>query len=233
MHQVKQVRVLRKALVAALGSGWLLWLVRGQIAVNSLSLIYGGLLGIGVGYCYWSQLRHKIERADRRFDRNKIFVTYMGVGEIALTALAHNQYLGIPIALIVLMALWIDYFSANWFVIALGSFGLSAAVTTAVGILREEQSIGPLYYQYDTRWWHGAEGMLYQKGNVVRALDPCGVVRVRGELWRAESAAGESIAVGEKIEVLSLQEGLTLSVDRVGPLQRCSSHTSSSKKDPG
>jgi membrane-bound serine protease (ClpP class) len=58
--------------------------------------------------------------------------------------------------------------------------------------------------------------MLYQVGDVVRPLAPRGMVRVKGELWSAVSAAGETIDEEERLEVLSIS-GLVPTVDRVPP----------------
>ena len=77
-----------------------------------------------------------------------------------------------------------------------------------------EHHNGPVYFQYDSRAWSGAEGMLYQRGKVVQPLVPNGKVMMNGELWNAISFSGESIDVGTMVEVIS-SEGLTLKVDRV------------------
>lgn len=58
----------------------------------------------------------------------------------------------------------------------------------------------------------GAEGMVGLEGRVVEALAPVGVVRVKGEYWKAKST-GEVIAVGEEVEILKA-DGLTLEVRR-------------------
>ncbi len=63
----------------------------------------------------------------------------------------------------------------------------------------------------------GKEEMIGLRGRVVRELDPEGMIKVRGELWRAVSKTGERIAVGETVEVVGMN-GLTLIVVRVeGP----------------
>jgi len=56
----------------------------------------------------------------------------------------------------------------------------------------------------------GSEGMIGLTGEVVEPLIPVGMVRVRGENWKAKSV-GENIAVSEEVEILSLN-GLTLMV---------------------
>ena len=58
----------------------------------------------------------------------------------------------------------------------------------------------------------GAEELIDLEGEVVKPLTPKGMVRVKGEYWKAKSV-GEDVEVGEKVEVLAL-EGLTLMVRR-------------------
>ena len=55
----------------------------------------------------------------------------------------------------------------------------------------------------------GTEGLVGQRGRVESEVSPEGWVIVQGERWRAR--AGEPIAAGEAVEVLSL-EGLLLRV---------------------
>ncbi len=56
----------------------------------------------------------------------------------------------------------------------------------------------------------GLPDMVGSKGKVVNRLDPQGMVRIKGELWKAKSA-GERIDAGEEITVVG-QEGLKLIV---------------------
>ena len=56
----------------------------------------------------------------------------------------------------------------------------------------------------------GLPDMVGSKGKVVSRLDPVGLVRIKGELWEAESAGGR-IDTGEKVIVVG-QEGLKLVV---------------------
>ena len=58
----------------------------------------------------------------------------------------------------------------------------------------------------------GAEGLMGLEGEVVEPLNPVGVIRTKGEYWKAKSAGG-NIAVGEEVEILGLH-GLTLTVKR-------------------
>ena len=56
----------------------------------------------------------------------------------------------------------------------------------------------------------GAEAMPGMEGEVIEPLTPVGVIRTRGEYWKAKSV-GENIAVGEEVEILAL-DGLKLMV---------------------
>ena len=58
----------------------------------------------------------------------------------------------------------------------------------------------------------GLLNMVSSKGEVVRSLVPEGLVRIKGELWRAESASGR-LDTGEKVIVVG-QDGLKLTVRR-------------------
>ena len=56
----------------------------------------------------------------------------------------------------------------------------------------------------------GSEGMIGLECEVIEPLMPVGVIRTKGEYWKAK-AVGENIAVGEEVEILELA-GLTLMV---------------------
>ena len=56
----------------------------------------------------------------------------------------------------------------------------------------------------------GSEGMIGLEGEVIESLNPVGVIRTKGEYWKAKSV-GENIAVGEEVEILGMK-GLTLMV---------------------
>jgi membrane-bound serine protease (ClpP class) len=58
----------------------------------------------------------------------------------------------------------------------------------------------------------GADGMVGLTGEVTQPLRPKGVVKIKGEYWRAKSVEGE-IGIGEDVEVLGIK-GLDLEVRR-------------------
>ena len=62
---------------------------------------------------------------------------------------------------------------------------------------------------------YGPTAMLGNEGKVVSPLVPEGMVRIKGELWRAESASGR-LDSGEKVIVVG-QDGLKLTVRRRSP----------------
>ena len=57
------------------------------------------------------------------------------------------------------------------------------------------------------------ERMVGHIGTAAQELAPSGYVRVRGELWRAQTANNESVDRGERVEVTDL-DGTTLIVRR-------------------
>jgi len=64
----------------------------------------------------------------------------------------------------------------------------------------------------------GLSDMLGMRGEVVSSLDPEGMVKIKGELWRAKSA-GRKIDAGEEVTVVG-QNGLKLVVEREGRRKR-------------
>jgi membrane-bound serine protease (ClpP class) len=60
----------------------------------------------------------------------------------------------------------------------------------------------------------GLSDMLGTRGEVVKRLDPEGMVRIKSELWKAKSV-GRKIEIGEEVTVVG-QRGLKLIVERGG-----------------
>ncbi len=212
--RVRQVRVIRNVAVAGAIFGGLLWLVRDYIAMYLDALLVGAACGTAYGAFGVWRLFQRVARRDRRFARNRIFVQFLSVMEIVLLAAASSHYVLIALGIVLLVFALVGILSAHWWTVLVGSLGVAWACTTLAAIIRWERRHGALYYQYDSRAWSGAEGMLYQTGKVVEPLTPSGRVLIDGELWNAVSLSGEHIEAGAIVEVLSL-EGLTLHVDRV------------------
>jgi membrane-bound serine protease (ClpP class) len=57
----------------------------------------------------------------------------------------------------------------------------------------------------------GDAGLLGEVGTTLEALTPEGMIRIRGELWRARAQQG-MIAVGMPVVVVEVEEGLILTV---------------------
>ena len=89
------------------------------------------------------------------------------------------------------------------------AIAIGGAVSLAVGVIvylvvrahSREPSVGP-------------EALVGQVGEAVDELNPEGMVRVEGELWRARSRSGR-IGRGERVRVVGV-DGLTLIVEREG-----------------
>ncbi len=58
----------------------------------------------------------------------------------------------------------------------------------------------------------GAEGMIGLTGEVTQSLTPKGVIKIKGEYWKARSVEGE-IDIDEEVEILEVK-GLNLEVKR-------------------
>lgn len=214
MANVKQIRVLRNILLVLVLCLFVLWLLRARLWSYHNALIWGIGVGLLSGALRWWQLYHRIARRDRRYERNKIFVNYLNVFEAFVAAIVYNAYMSIPLALTCLMVILLTTLSAHWWTVLASSYGLACTCFLTICIVRYERRYGPLYYQYQSEAWSGAEGLLYQEGVVVQPLMPAGKVEVGGVLWNAVSRSGECLPVGERIEVLAV-ERLTLDVDRL------------------
>lgn len=214
MAGVKQVRVVRNLLILGGLCTVVLWLVRGRLWEHRGALALGLGAGLVYGVIRWWCLRRRIARRDRRYERNKIFVDYLSSLEVAIAAVSHNVYVAIPLGLLVVLGVLSGFWSAHWGTVLLASWGLIAAVVLTGCVFWYERRHGPLYYQYKSDTWAGAEGLLYQIGTVVEALQPAGKVRIGGVLWNAVALSGEYHAVGETVEVITV-ERLTLYVDRL------------------
>src|SRR5919109_1467661 len=121
MALVKQVRVLRNVLCFGLLCGLVLWLVRDRFWEHRYALSVGVMTGAVGGWLWWRHLSCLIARRDRRYERNKIFVHYLCVVEVAIAAVVYNHYLALPLG-VVLFAVVVGtrVFSQTW-IIWLGS----------------------------------------------------------------------------------------------------------------
>lgn len=216
MAAVKQVRVVRNVIVWSTLCALVLWLVRSRLGEHREALLLGVAAGALYAVAHWRRLSGRIVRRDRRFERNKIFVHYLNAVEVLLSAVAYSHVLAIPIGVALGIVVLLSIISGGWWAVLIGSFGVASGTLLTSYVLRYERLHGPVYYQYDSRYWSGAEGMLYRVATVVKPLTPTGKVDLQGELWEAVSISGEPIEVGQPVEVIAV-ERLTLYVDRVSP----------------
>ena len=215
MAQVKQVRVWRNLIGLGLLCTGLIWWLGDRAWQTSDAVVLGAVLALPGALLHWRWLAPRITRRDRRFERNKIPVSYLSVFEALTAAFAESYYLAIPVVLVVVLVALTVSLSGHWWIVLGASCGLAWAVVLTARILVYEWRHGALYYQYDNSNWTGAEGMVYQCGTVVQALAPAGKVNMPGGvLWNAVSQSGETIDAGEAVEVIGVQR-LTLYVDRL------------------
>ena len=82
------------------------------------------LTGAVGGWLWWRHLSRMIARRDRRYERNKIFVHYLSIVEVAIAAVAYNHYLALPLGVVLLaVVVGTSVFSHAW-IMCLGSSGL-------------------------------------------------------------------------------------------------------------
>lgn len=109
-------------------------------------------------------------------------------------------------ALIVAIALAIFVLPSPWGIVAV-FLGIAIEVGEQVFWFR---------YQARRKVRTGVEGHIGERAEVVRALDPEGRVKFRGEVWKARAPdANKAIEAGAIVRVTGT-EGLTLAVQREG-----------------
>ncbi|HXH09298.1 MAG TPA: NfeD family protein [Alphaproteobacteria bacterium] len=209
-----QVRVMRNAVIWSILCATGLGLLYSRLWEHRDALLLGLTLGGLYGFYHWRRLSGSIARRDRRYARNRIFVHYLDAAEFLLNAVAYHYLLAVLVGAVLAAVVVLSVLSGGWWAVLIGSVGLGRGLVLIGYTLRYERRHGPLYYQYDSRMWSGAEGMLYRDATVVKPLTPEGKVDLQGELWNAVSISGEPIDAGERVEVIAV-ERLTLYVDRL------------------
>ena len=107
------------------------------------------------------------------------------------------------VVVLILLGLWFFKVQITWpiiiFIIVV--FGISVYVT--------DKLIIPVFQRQKE---NGVEGMVGVEGKVVESLSPVGLIKARGEFWKARTIE-EHVGVGEKVTVMGYK-GLTLLVKR-------------------
>ena len=104
---------------------------------------------------------------------------------------------------LVLLALWYFKISVPVWLAVIG------ALLLGIFVFITHKVIIPSFHKKEAT---GSEAMVGLEGEVVEPLDPCGVVRVEGEYWKATSVEND-VAAGEDVEILRVDR-LTLEVKR-------------------
>jgi membrane-bound ClpP family serine protease len=107
--------------------------------------------------------------------------------------------------------------AAGLVLLVLWAFDISIPIWTAVVLALALGGIAFVFHRSVIPSFHrkrvtGAEAMVGLSGEVIEPLQPVGVVRVKGEYWKAESENGE-VPAGKTVEVSSVK-GLVLRVRR-------------------
>src|SRR5262245_64229191 len=131
MALVKQVRVLRNVVWAGALALLALVLVRAYLWEHREALGCGGVVGGLFGWLYWRRLSRTIARRDRRYERNKIFVHYLSIVELAIGVVAYNHYLALPFGLALLAGILVTHQFHPWWTIVVSSGGLAGAGVVA------------------------------------------------------------------------------------------------------
>ena len=91
----------------------------------------------------------------------------------------------------------------SWIPMALGTLGVLVGMMWVMPVVIRSRFSTPTV---------GREWMIGEEGEAIEAIDPDGVIKIRGTLWRARTRRAATIAPGEKAMVEELV-GLTLMVE--------------------
>lgn len=98
----------------------------------------------------------------------------------------------------------LEFISISWAVILPTTLVTAVFFLTLVTFALKAQKLKPIT---------GKEGIVGELGETLAALDPSGVIKVHGEIWKAQSVSG-AIRQGEKVRVTAIKN-LTLFVEPV------------------
>lgn len=104
--------------------------------------------------------------------------------------------------------------------IGLPEFGIELPLGVLIAVMVAWAALSVIFYRMGSRALRrkplvGLLTMVGGKGKVVSPLDPEGVIRINGELWRAKSAV-QKIEVGEEV-IVQRQDGTKLIVVKSDP----------------
>jgi len=119
--------------------------------------------------------------------------------------------------LIFLVLLLDEAVAVGLVLLVLWAFDIGIPIWTAVVLALALGGIAFVFHRSVIPSFHrrrvaGVEAMVGMSGEVIEPLQPVGVVRVKGEYWKAESENGE-VPAGQTVEVSSVK-GLVLRVRR-------------------
>ncbi|MDP1538486.1 MAG: NfeD family protein [bacterium] len=162
-----------------------------------------------------------------------LFIGLWGMGVITF------NFLGIIFLLLGIFLLLLEVFEPGF-----GVFGFLGIVSIVFGIftLEGEPFLSPQIFEaatmtvlgavlgigilfiiigrgvvktFKTRPKTGSEALIGLEAEVIKELNPIGQVRLRGEIWQAESITGETIPEKTKVKIIKI-EGNTLFVEKLG-----------------
>ncbi len=102
---------------------------------------------------------------------------------------------------LIFLGLWLFHVEITWVLV------LVIVIVMAIFVLIMHQAVVPAIM---SRIVVGAEGMIGMMGRVTETLKPVGMIKIKGEYWRARVSKG-TIEVGEEVEVVGIK-GLDLEV---------------------
>ena len=107
---------------------------------------------------------------------------------------------------LIFLGLWFFRVEITWWII------LVVMVAIVAFILVMHKAVVPAIRRCKIS---GAEGMIGEVGEVTQALKTKGVVKIKGEYWKAKAVEGE-VEIGEDVEVVGIN-GLDLEVRKKRP----------------
>lgn len=152
----------------------------------------------------------------------------LAIGAIGLFAL-EGQVLGLALLFVSLVCfLVLIFYRRFWQLVVLGGllqlFGsfflfppdtrpsiLAIVLTTAATLIYHEFILRPGLKTLSQPAWLDDETLVGKEAVVTRTLDPHGMIRVEGELWRASVEGHEMVEAGEVV-VVTARKGLELQV---------------------